>query len=376
MRRCCPAAAAAAAAAAPGGQRASWLRPGFGALPRCVRALRPRHALTPSSLPRPPAAAPADDANATALNLDALLAFYDRFPQYRARPLYLTGHSYGGAAPPGALVGRSCGPRACQRPAAALQSALQHEELICALPRPCAGHFIPLLAEAVLEYNDNLPSGAQPIPLEGYAVGNAWTDPALDNAGAPLCLAQAAGRPAGLQRAPPQQARGPAARSPAICPRALLPASRCFAAAGAVEFWYSLGAVSEETYKGLKANCDMETVGELAGDHRCWQELGASWRGAAASCRRRRASDDDHRFTALFSPSSRSAVAHRRRERRGGQVRGVQVRRWAPRTRPPPPRPLDSCCVPGIVSTAAWHTTLPLCCREAALNELGAGYDA
>lgn len=40
----------------------------------------------------------ADDANTTADNLAALLAFYDRFPEYRNRTLFLAGESYSGAA--------------------------------------------------------------------------------------------------------------------------------------------------------------------------------------------------------------------------------------------------------------------------------------
>ena len=48
---------------------------------------------------------------------------------------------------------------------------------------PKAGHYIPLLAQAILDYNSGLPEGAQKLDLQGYAVGNAWTDPSLDNAG-------------------------------------------------------------------------------------------------------------------------------------------------------------------------------------------------
>ncbi len=76
----------------------------------------------------------ADDANTTADNLAALLAFYDRFPEYRNRTLYLAGESY-------------------------------------------SGHFIPLLAQAIVEYNKQLPAGEAPIPLDAYAIVNAWSDP-------------------------------------------------------------------------------------------------------------------------------------------------------------------------------------------------------
>ncbi len=38
----------------------------------------------------------AGDGNTTALHLASLLAFYERFPAFRNRPLFVTGHSYAG----------------------------------------------------------------------------------------------------------------------------------------------------------------------------------------------------------------------------------------------------------------------------------------
>lgn len=38
----------------------------------------------------------AGDENTTALHLASLLAFYERFPRFRDRPLFVTGHSYAG----------------------------------------------------------------------------------------------------------------------------------------------------------------------------------------------------------------------------------------------------------------------------------------
>ena len=38
----------------------------------------------------------AGDGNTTALHLASLLAFYERFPAFRDRPLFVTGHSYAG----------------------------------------------------------------------------------------------------------------------------------------------------------------------------------------------------------------------------------------------------------------------------------------
>lgn len=139
--------------------------------------------------PLAPAFPAAADANTTADNLDALLLFYDRFPEYRTRPLYLAGESYSGArgTVPGACGAGAAAPK--QRGARRSgQGRVDKRRRRCAWhvptlsPSPCvAGHYIPLLAQAILEYNSALPDGAEPIPLEGYAVGNGWTDPALDN---------------------------------------------------------------------------------------------------------------------------------------------------------------------------------------------------
>lgn len=63
----------------------------------CTACLaRPAHLLPPSHQ-GVCTALHADDANTTADNLAALLAFYDRFPEYRNRTLFLAGESYSGA---------------------------------------------------------------------------------------------------------------------------------------------------------------------------------------------------------------------------------------------------------------------------------------
>ncbi|KAL4424454.1 hypothetical protein ABPG77_006392 [Micractinium sp. CCAP 211/92] len=102
------------------------------------------------------------DDNTTADNLLALRAFYSRFPEMAGRPLFLAGQGY-------------------------------------------AGHFIPLLAKRMLDYNaQGLPD---PYQLKGILLGNPWTDPTLDNA-------------------------------------------------GAVGFWYSQGIISRPTFDALKSSCD------------------------------------------------------------------------------------------------------------------------
>jgi len=71
-----------------------------------------------------------------------LLAFLDRFPGLRAADVYIAGESY-------------------------------------------AGHYIPTLAAAILEGNDVHPGDTkEQINLAGFAIGNAWTDAAVDNLGA------------------------------------------------------------------------------------------------------------------------------------------------------------------------------------------------
>ena len=43
------------------------------------------------------------------------------------------------------------------------------------------GHYVPEITAKIFEMND---SGARRINIEGFMVGNAWTDPPVDNAGA------------------------------------------------------------------------------------------------------------------------------------------------------------------------------------------------
>ncbi|KAL4437083.1 hypothetical protein ABPG75_004222 [Micractinium tetrahymenae] len=102
------------------------------------------------------------DDNTTADNLLALRAFYSRFPDMAARPLVLAGQGY-------------------------------------------AGHYAPLMAKRMLDYNaQGLPD---PYQLKGILLGNPWTDPTLDNA-------------------------------------------------GAIGFWYSQGIISRPTFDALKSSCD------------------------------------------------------------------------------------------------------------------------
>ncbi|DBA70172.1 TPA: hypothetical protein ACH3X2_012218 [Trebouxia sp. C0005] len=71
-----------------------------------------------------------------------LQGFLERFPQYTDRPFWIAGESYG-------------------------------------------GHYVPNLALQVLEGNKKAAKGSSnSINLQGFLVGNAWTDPGFDNEGA------------------------------------------------------------------------------------------------------------------------------------------------------------------------------------------------
>lgn len=113
----------------------------------------------------------------TARDLVAFLhAFVQRFPAYQGRPFWISGESYG-------------------------------------------GHYVPNLALALLDSQQDgtaplLADGTPAINLQGFLVGNAWTDPAIDNE-------------------------------------------------GCIDFWWYHGLIADEMRDGLKASCNMSTVGPL-----------------------------------------------------------------------------------------------------------------
>lgn len=56
------------------------------------------------------------------------------------------------------------------------------------LCQSAGGHYVPNLASALLDAQSEgtaplLDDGTPAINLRGFLVGNAWTDPAIDNAG-------------------------------------------------------------------------------------------------------------------------------------------------------------------------------------------------
>jgi len=94
------------------------------------------------------------------------------YPQYQSNPFWITGESYG-------------------------------------------GHYVPELAQTVWKANS---AGGNPrINLVGFQVGNAWTNAALDNA-------------------------------------------------GAVFDWWSHNMISDQTYEGINKNCDFAKIGPLTAD--------------------------------------------------------------------------------------------------------------
>lgn len=110
------------------------------------------------------------DDRTAADNLRFLLHWFERFPQFKSNDFYLSGESY-------------------------------------------AGHYVPQLAIQILEYNDHHTSQDQ-IHLKGLLVGNAWTDPSIDN--------------------------------------------EC-----AVKFWHSHGITSSAATQGILTHCDFSAVGPL-----------------------------------------------------------------------------------------------------------------
>jgi len=135
-----------------------------------------------------------DDSTTSQNMLNFLLVWYERFPQYKGNKLFLAGQSY-------------------------------------------AGHYGPLLAKRILEYNEGVnkkvvsESNRQDfkINLAGIAMGNAWTDPFYDNK-------------------------------------------------GRIDFWYGRGLISRDIYNGLN-KCDL-TSGAL------WRTQGPS--GFTPECQKLR----------------------------------------------------------------------------------------
>lgn len=122
----------------------------------------------------------------TAADLHTLLVtFFEMYPQVSKNPFWLAGESYG-------------------------------------------GHYVPNLAKYILESNEKvrvlclaaawayaMQSGAFQINLQGFLVGNAWTDAALDNY-------------------------------------------------GAAYYWYTHALVSDSTFNGVVTQCNLSEIGPLA----------------------------------------------------------------------------------------------------------------
>lgn len=98
-----------------------------------------------------------------------LVKFFEMYPEFASLQFWVTGESYG-------------------------------------------GHYVPNLANAIADYN-SVTSGMK-INLQGFIVGNAWTDPAFDNF-------------------------------------------------GATSFWYSHAIISEKTFLGMKNSCNFSNIGPL-----------------------------------------------------------------------------------------------------------------
>lgn len=109
------------------------------------------------------------DFRVTADLVQFLKLFLKRFPAYENRPFWVSGESYG-------------------------------------------GHYVPNLAASILDRKHE--TGLRQLNLQGFLVGNAWTDPAIDNA-------------------------------------------------GTIDFWWYHGLIGDQTYAAL-SKCNMSEVGPLA----------------------------------------------------------------------------------------------------------------
>lgn len=110
------------------------------------------------------------DGRTAADSVAFLLGFFERFPELAHRPFFISGESYG-------------------------------------------GHYVPNLALAILRHNSAEPDAV--INLQGFLVGNAWTDARIDNE-------------------------------------------------GAVDYWWTHAIVSDHASHGIKHHCNFATVGPLA----------------------------------------------------------------------------------------------------------------
>ncbi|KXZ45430.1 hypothetical protein GPECTOR_55g336 [Gonium pectorale] len=111
------------------------------------------------------------DARTAADSRIFLLRFLERFPRFKSTPFYVAGESY-------------------------------------------AGHYVPNLAWAIVEGNRAAAAGEPKVNLQGFLVGNPWTDAAIDNL-------------------------------------------------GAVDYWWHHALISDQTAQGIRANCNFSRIGPL-----------------------------------------------------------------------------------------------------------------
>ncbi|KAF6252042.1 peptidase S10, serine carboxypeptidase [Scenedesmus sp. NREL 46B-D3] len=134
-----------------------------------------------------------------------LLGFLKRFPQYTHSDFYISGESYAGHYVPNLAWEIVLGNKRAQEADTGAESGSASAAGAAAE----AGSAAAAAAAAA-----GVSPGKGFINLKGFLVGNAWTDPAIDNE-------------------------------------------------GALDFWYSHAMIGEESYRALKQNCDFSVIGPL-----------------------------------------------------------------------------------------------------------------
>ena len=119
-----------------------------------------------------------DDLNAERL-VQFLVGWYERFPEYLDRDLYLSGESYGGNIV--SLRHLKSGAPNLPTPTPPILLNFQNNQF-----HLCSGHYLPITSVHIVDYNARTLAGnasTPALPYRGFLVGNPYTNPAENNKG-------------------------------------------------------------------------------------------------------------------------------------------------------------------------------------------------